>query len=112
MHMGGVDRADMLCGSYGLSWKSKKWWHRVFFGLIDRTLVNAYIVYRQICENKTRLNFRREVPLALLTMSRPPRVGRPFKSPCPSPSLGKPAANGGIKKRRKGNFSVSDAVRL
>ncbi|GFO49955.1 hypothetical protein PoB_007646000 [Plakobranchus ocellatus] len=45
-------------------------------------------------------------------MSRPPKVGRPFKSPCPSPSLGRPDANGGIKKRRKGNFSVSDAVRL
>ncbi|GFO03896.1 hypothetical protein PoB_003040100 [Plakobranchus ocellatus] len=45
-------------------------------------------------------------------MSRPPNVGRPFKSPCPSPSLGRPTANGGIKKRRNGNFSVSDSVHL
>ncbi|GFO02797.1 hypothetical protein PoB_002930200 [Plakobranchus ocellatus] len=45
-------------------------------------------------------------------MSRPPNVGRTFKSSCPSPPLGSPAANGGIKKRIKGNFSVSDAVRL
>ncbi|GFO45730.1 PiggyBac transposable element-derived protein 4 [Plakobranchus ocellatus] len=47
MHIGGVDMADMLCCSCGLSRKSKKWWHRLFFGLIDRTLINAYIVYRQ-----------------------------------------------------------------
>ncbi|GFO06858.1 hypothetical protein PoB_003336300 [Plakobranchus ocellatus] len=45
-------------------------------------------------------------------MSRPPNVGRTFKSSCPSPTLGRPAANVGIKKRIKGNFSVSDAVRL
>ncbi|GFO08814.1 LOW QUALITY PROTEIN: hypothetical protein PoB_003531900 [Plakobranchus ocellatus] len=45
-------------------------------------------------------------------MSRPPEVGRTFKSSCPSPTLGSPAANVGIKKRIKGNFSVSDAVRL
>ncbi|GFN81184.1 PiggyBac transposable element-derived protein 4 [Plakobranchus ocellatus] len=44
MHIGGVDMADMLCSSYGLSRKSKKWWHCLFFGLIDRTLINAYIV--------------------------------------------------------------------
>ena len=29
--MGGVDKADMLCAVQGLSRKSKKWWHRVFF---------------------------------------------------------------------------------
>ncbi|GFO16638.1 hypothetical protein PoB_004314300 [Plakobranchus ocellatus] len=45
-------------------------------------------------------------------MSRPPKVGRTFKSSCPSPTLGRSTANSGIKKRRKGNFSVSDAVRL
>ncbi|GFO40867.1 PiggyBac transposable element-derived protein 4 [Plakobranchus ocellatus] len=51
MHMGAMDMADMLCGSYGLSRKRTKWWHRLFFGLINRALVNANIVYRQICEN-------------------------------------------------------------
>ncbi|GFO45731.1 hypothetical protein PoB_007223600 [Plakobranchus ocellatus] len=46
-------------------------------------------------------------------MSRPPKVGRTFKSLCPSPPLGSPAANGGIKKRIKGNFSknASDVMR-
>ncbi|GFN84042.1 hypothetical protein PoB_001054800 [Plakobranchus ocellatus] len=45
-------------------------------------------------------------------MSRPPNVGRTFKSSCLSPPLGSPAVNGGIKRRIKGNFSVSDAVEL
>ena len=39
--MGGVDKADMLCGLYGVSRKSKKWQHRMSFGLIDRTLIEG-----------------------------------------------------------------------
>ena len=34
--MGGVDKADMLCSLHGIGRKSKKWWHRIFFGLLDR----------------------------------------------------------------------------
>ena len=41
-HMGGVDKADMYCSLYGLGRKSKKCWHRIFLGLIDRPLVNSY----------------------------------------------------------------------
>ncbi|KAK3791503.1 hypothetical protein RRG08_055526 [Elysia crispata] len=103
--MGGVDKADMLCGLYGVSRKSKKWWHRMFFGLIDRTLVNAFIVHSKLASEKlSLLNFLRSVALSLVALSKPPRMGRPLASPCPSPVPG--------KKRRKNAWSVSDAVRL
>ena len=36
--MGGVDKAGMLCALHGIGRKSRKWWHRIFFGLIDRTI--------------------------------------------------------------------------
>ena len=103
--MGGVDKADMLCGLYGVSRKSKKWWHRMFFGLIDRTLVNAFIVHSKLASEKlSLLNFLRSVALSLVALSKPLRMGRPLASPCPSPVPG--------KKRRKNAWSVSDAVRL
>ena len=105
MFMGGVDKADMLCGLYGVSRKSKKWWHRMFFGLLDRTLINAFIVFSKVSMEKlSLLNFLRSVALSLVALPKPPRMGRPLASPCPSPV---PA-----KKRPKGAWSVNDTARL
>ena len=42
--MGGVDLADQLRRSYSISWKSKKWWRRIFFFVIDQAICNAYIL--------------------------------------------------------------------
>ena len=53
-YMGGVDKADMLISSYGLSRKSKKWWHRIFFGSIDRALCNAFIAFNKITKTKMK----------------------------------------------------------
>lgn len=59
--MGGVDKADMLCGIYGLDRKAQKWWHRIFFGIIDRTIVNAMVVYQKMQgESITTLQFNSE----------------------------------------------------
>eukprot|EP00731_Ephydatia_muelleri_P013715 Em0007g1025a len=44
-YMGGVDKAGQLVQYYGYNNFSKKWWKRVFFHMLDVTLVNAYIVY-------------------------------------------------------------------
>ena len=56
--MGGVDKHDMLRELYGTDRKNVKWWHRLFFGLLDVAIVNAYILY---CDNSqksmTLLNF-------------------------------------------------------
>ena len=106
MYMGGVDKADMLIAAYGLNRKAKKWWHRLFFGLIDRTVVNAYIAYSKITATKLPLlHFLRDVALGLITLSRPPRIGRPLNNPYESP-LPKP------KKQRRGGYSVSDSIPL
>lgn len=44
-YMGGVDKAGQLVQYYGCNNVSKKWWKRVFFHMLDVTLVNAYILY-------------------------------------------------------------------
>jgi hypothetical protein len=43
--MRGVDVADQLRASYSCQVWSHKWWHRIFFFLLDMTIVNMYIVY-------------------------------------------------------------------
>ncbi|XP_051170607.1 piggyBac transposable element-derived protein 4-like [Leptopilina boulardi] len=46
-YMGCVDKADMLKSTYELNRKSKKRWHRIFWHLVDVTVVNSFIIYRQ-----------------------------------------------------------------
>ena len=92
-HMGGVDKHDMLRQIYGIDRKSVKWWHRLFFGLLDMAVVNAFIIYRESTGSSlSLLDFRREVGLGLLTNV---TVEMPFAA-----------------KRRKVSYSVADSVRL
>ena len=81
-YMGRVDKAGMLCAIQGLCSKSKKWWHRIFFGIMDQTVVNAQIVYSKL-EGKplSVLEYRRAVTQALITRETPPKVGRPRSPP-------------------------------
>lgn len=46
-HMGGVDLIDSLIGLYRCKIRSKKWYHRLFFHLLDMTVVNAWLLYRR-----------------------------------------------------------------
>ena len=43
-HMGGVDKNDQLKSYYSIICRSKKWWPRIFFELVDRYVVNSYIL--------------------------------------------------------------------
>lgn len=45
--MGYVDKADMLKSLYEISRKSRKFWHRIFWHLVDVTVTNAYIIHSQ-----------------------------------------------------------------
>ena len=102
-NMGGVDKTDMLCAVYGIGRKFKKSWHRIFFGLIDHTLVNASIAYN-IMENESMslLDFRRSVAKSLIAFCRRPKAGRSLQGSSP------PVAT----KRRRIEHSVSRRMRL
>ena len=102
-YMRGVDKADMYCGLYGISRKSKKWWYRILFGLIDRSICNAFVVYKKLKDkNCSLINFRRSVFQSLITLDKPPKVGRPL--PTPSNQLT-------VSKRRKSNYSTPSSIR-
>ena len=66
-NMGEVDKHDMLRQLYGTNRKSVKWWHRLFFGLLDMSIVNAFVVYKENHGSLPLLEFRRELAQGLLT---------------------------------------------
>lgn len=45
-NMGFVDSADQMVSYYRLERKSKRWWLRIFWHLVQTTVVNAYIIYK------------------------------------------------------------------
>jgi hypothetical protein len=45
-YMKGIDVHEKMKGYYSTQTKDHKWWHRVFFHLLDTSLLNAYIMYK------------------------------------------------------------------
>ncbi|KAL3191415.1 hypothetical protein MRX96_059796 [Rhipicephalus microplus] len=58
-----VDKFDQLKGQYEVDRKSRKWWHRIFFHLLDCSVVNAFIIFREHAgsEKMTLKDFRRSL---------------------------------------------------
>lgn len=47
-NMRGVDSADQMRGSYKMLSKSHKWWHRLFYFLLDTTIENSWIMHSNL----------------------------------------------------------------
>jgi hypothetical protein len=68
-HMRGVDVADQLWASYSIQNRSHKWWHRIFFFLLNMIVINMFIIYVTACKTffahprkpMTHLQFRTEL---------------------------------------------------
>ena len=48
--MGGVDKADMLMSLYRVSWRTRKWYHHIFYHTLNMCVINAWLVYKRDCE--------------------------------------------------------------
>ena len=61
--MGGVDRFDRNRTMYSVSHKSKRWWLRIFYFLIDTAVANAFVLYASVNPGKklNLLNFRLDI---------------------------------------------------
>lgn len=46
-HMGGVDLMDSFLGRFHIPLRSKKWYLRIFFHLLDLTVINSWIIYKK-----------------------------------------------------------------
>lgn len=61
-NMNFVDKFDQNLTSYKIDRKSKKWWHRIFFYLLDAAVVNSFVLYKELqLETMTMKDFRREI---------------------------------------------------
>lgn len=83
-HMGGVNLLDSLIGKYKIKMRSKKWYTRLWYYLIDVAVVNAWLLYRRVETSKgkkptiTLFDFRSEVAFSLTKPNVPtPKRGRP-----------------------------------
>ncbi|KAJ4440826.1 hypothetical protein ANN_10672 [Periplaneta americana] len=64
--MGGVDRADHYCSSYGFLKKSLKWWRKLYFWILEISLVNSFHLYNLNQNSKnlpalSHLEFRKKI---------------------------------------------------
>ena len=65
---------DQLLLYYEFSHRSVKWWKRVFFHLLDLTLVNAHILFKAATGSRmSQLDFRSSVATSLLEGLERPR---------------------------------------
>lgn len=80
-HMGGVDLMDSHIGRHHIRIKSKKWYFRLFYHLIDMVVVNSWILLtsKQEIKKMSQKDFRTELAVTLMTigMSSTPKRGRP-----------------------------------
>ncbi|CAH2101204.1 unnamed protein product [Euphydryas editha] len=51
-HMGGVELMDSYLGRYRIRMKSRKWYLRIFYHLVDLTIINAWILYKKVLSKK------------------------------------------------------------
>ncbi|MCL4125853.1 UNVERIFIED_CONTAM: hypothetical protein GTU68_039532 [Idotea baltica] len=105
-YMGAVDLSDMFIELYRINFKSRKWYMRIFFYLLDLSVVNAWLLQRRIRRHTqtgketSLLSFKDDISAAFMTKDSSER-GRPSESEKPKES-----------KRRKVGAHPADSTRL
>lgn len=47
--MGAVDRFVQYMSAYSVSQKSRRWWVKLFYYMLDNTIVNTFLLYKESC---------------------------------------------------------------
>ena len=74
LYMGGVDTTNHLVKTYGYDRKSRRYWFRLKFQMLDLAINNGYLLYKNNCKRvgvtpMTTLQFRLDISRALLCVS-------------------------------------------
>lgn len=59
-HMGGVDLLDSHIGRHKIPMKSKKWYFRVFYHLLDLCIINGWIMFNNLVEEPNQKLMQKE----------------------------------------------------
>ncbi|KAM7302856.1 hypothetical protein ISCGN_018364 [Ixodes scapularis] len=88
-NMGAVDRANHYCTSYAFSRKSLKWWRKLFFWMLEVSIVNSYLLMKMQMDAKglkgqKHLQYRRKLIEQLVgdLRVRPKKRGPASQSDC------------------------------
>lgn len=64
--MGGVDAMDSYIGRSKIRMRSKKWYMRLFYHLLDLTLVNTWLIHKRVTSSRnTKTLSQKEVRLEI-----------------------------------------------
>ncbi|CAK1590101.1 unnamed protein product [Parnassius mnemosyne] len=61
VHMRGVDLMDSFLGRYKIRIKSRKWYIRLFYHMVDMAVINSWILYKKKYPNLTLGDYRSEL---------------------------------------------------
>lgn len=76
-HMGGVDQIDSMIARYRIIMRSKKWYIKIFYHLLDLTVVNSWLIYIKVTGKKCTLGaYREELAVSLCRGGIDTRQGR------------------------------------
>ena len=86
-HMGAVDRSDHYCTSYSFMQKTLKWWRKMFFWLVEVSIVNSFVLYKKVNHTTTlqHLTYRQKLVEQLvgdIRNNRSEQRGRPSSLDC------------------------------
>ncbi|XP_054259612.1 piggyBac transposable element-derived protein 2-like [Macrosteles quadrilineatus] len=84
-HMGGVDKINSIIGRYKIRMKTRKWYLRLFYHLLDVTMCNSWLLYQRVCRDRGDINimplaeFRESVAITMCRLGSniTPKRGRP-----------------------------------
>jgi len=100
-NMNYVDKFEQNKKSYQIDRKSHKWWQRIFFYFMDASIVNAHVIYKELCPEKTPLKqFKRDISRECVskTLVQKRRITVEPSSPSPvSIKKGKPTVSPSIR---------------
>lgn len=91
--MGGVDLMDRMIAHYPHGFKNRKWYLRIFFHLLNMSIVNSWILYRKTNENTSLLNFKASTVWTMLELGKANKRGRKSSLDSKSPSTKKKPKN-------------------
>lgn len=60
-HMGYVDKSDRMANSYGISRRSWKWTNKIFFHLLDISILNAFLLHKSAKGKLSHKHFREQL---------------------------------------------------
>ncbi len=71
----GIETANQLRSYYGRHRRSKKWWHTLFYFLLETTLVNSWICYTDLLKRNIANGDENGKPHKLLPFKRSVTMG-------------------------------------